>query len=141
MKKNLFSIIIICLACSLLLTISPEKALAEDSKSCPWRIAQIGVGKWGNGKQKATLWIKGSFPILPKSSERPVWYINDRYAGHAQNFFNDKALHNGAHLLSPGQNTIKVQFNKPPYAGTSSTKTISNFSWDGIGPGGYKWFH
>ncbi len=117
-------------------------ALAEEaqSKPCPWTIKSISVGKWGNGKQKARIWVQGSFPIPPGASERPVWYVNGTYIGHSEIFFNSRTLPDSSHLLKDGGNTIKVQFVKPPYNGASNEISISNFSWDQVRPGGYKTF-
>ncbi len=139
MNRNL---VIACLVCIFCLGLSAA-ALAEGAadKPCPWTIKSIQVGKWGNGKQKARIWVQGSFPIPPGVSERPVWYVNGTYVGKSEIFFNSRTLPNSSRLLKEGQNTIKVQFQKPPFNGASNEKTISGFSWDKVRPGGYKTFN
>ena len=115
-------------------------ALAEESKPCPWKITQVGVGKWANGNIKAATWYKGSFPILPGVTERPVWYINGKSAGKAQNQIGMQYLAHSSNKLNPGSNTFKVQFNKPPYNGAYYECTISGLGWNQVLKGGLKWF-
>jgi hypothetical protein len=106
--------------------------------ACPWKISSVQVGKWMNGKNKANIWINGSFPIPSGVSERPTWYVNGQSVGHSKIFFKQRLLEGKSYLLKPGKNTIKVQFKKPPYNGASNTKVISNFNWKDVRPGGYK---
>ena len=116
-------------------------ALAEDSKPCPWKITQVGVGKWASGNIKAATWYKGSFPInIPGVTERPVWYINGKSAGKTQSQVGMRYLAHSSNKLNPGSNTFKVQFNEPPYSGASYQCTISGFSWDQVPKGGLKWY-
>lgn len=108
---------------------------------CPWKISRVGVAKWGNGKPKAGIWFKGSFPIPPGTSERPTWYINGFNVGKAQLLIDSRYIPNQSMLLIEGQgNTIKVQFLKPPYNGASFQCTTDTFSWDDIHAGQQKWY-
>jgi hypothetical protein len=115
-------------------------ALAGESKPCPWKITQVGVGKWANGNIKAATWYKGSFPVPPGTTERPVWYINGKSAGKAQRQVGMQYLAHSSNKLIPGSNTIKVQFSKPPYNGAYYECTISGLDWDQVPKGGLTWF-
>ncbi len=132
-------LLILALTLALLLAFALP-ALAASDKPCPWVITGVQVGKWANGNHKAGIWIDGSFPIPPGVSERPTWYVNGHNVGTAQIHFNMRWIPNSSHYLQDGSNTVKVQFNKPPYNGASNSKTISGFSWDKVRPGGYKMF-
>lgn len=113
----------------------------EEKKPCPWKISQIGVGKWANGNHKAGTWIKGSFPInIPGVTERPDWFINGGGVGKSQIHFNLRFIPNSSSRFKEGANTVKVQFNKPPYNGAFHECTIGGFDWDQVPRGGYKWY-
>ena len=111
------------------------------TKPCPWKISNIAVSKWANGKIKAAIWAHGSFPInIPGVTERPIWIVNGINHGRATTFFNTKRIINGSYSLKPkAQNKVTVKFTKPPYAGASHTYT---FYYDParIPPGGYVQF-
>lgn len=134
------TIVVLFLTVALCLGVTAAPIAQEDG-NCPWRISSIQVGKWANGNKKARIWVNGSFPIPPGVSERPTWYVNGQNVGHSQIFFSQRTLPNTSYMLKPGQNTIKVQFLKPPYNGASFTKTINNFSWDNVPNGGYRTFN
>lgn len=104
-------------------------------------ISKIKMRKWGNGNKKAQIWVSSSFPIPPGVSERPTWYVNGRNVGHSTIFFNERTLPNTSHMLNEGENTIEVNFFKPPYNGASFKKNITNFKWDRELNGGYKSFN
>jgi hypothetical protein len=98
----------------------------EAKKPCPWKISGVEVGKWGNGRLKDSIWIHGSFPIPPGTSERPDWYINGTCVGKSCLFFNLRRLPGGSSYLNDGQsNTVTVKFTKPPYAGASNSLTFT----------------
>ncbi len=140
MRKSTSIFFAICFTCILVLGFSRYEASAEEGKPCPWRISKIQVSKWANGNHKSSIWVSGSFPIPPGVPERPTWFINGNNVGHSQTLFGQRVIPHSSHLLSPGQNSITVRFLKPPYNGASFTKTISNFSWDKVGPGQDKSF-
>ena len=94
-------------------------------KQCPWKISGIAVGKWANGKLKAAIWAHGSFPIPPGASQRPTWFVNGVNVGHAAIFFYTRRIPRGSSYLRPNAyNTVTVKFSKPPYAGTSHSRTF-----------------
>ncbi len=136
MIGNSVKIILMLVLCLGLSTV----AYAGDTP-CPWRISSIKVGKWGNGNQKARIWVNGSFPIPPGVSERPIWYVNGTNVGHSEIYFNSRTLPNASQYLKEGYNVIKVQFTRPPYSGASNEKNITNFSWDEVRPGQYKTYN
>lgn len=110
---------------------------AGDAPPCPWKITKATVGKWANGNKKAGVWIDGHFPIPPGMTERPDFYVNGQYVGKSQVHFQLRFIPNASSRLSPGANTITVQFTRPPYAGASNTLHINNFSWKEVPSGGY----
>ena len=136
MKKTLILLLpALCLAALISIQV-----WAESDKPCPWRISGIEVGKWGNGRLKASIWAHGSFPIPPGVSERPTWFVNGINAGHSQIHFNMRRIPNAVQFLrDKEQNTVTVRFLKPPYNGASHTYTF-HFDPDKIGPGQYKKF-
>jgi len=114
-------------------------AQAEELKPCPWKVTEVAVGKWANGNQKAGSWYKGFFPInIPGVTERPDWFINGSAVGKSQIHFKDRFIPNSSNIFKPGSNTVKVQFNKPPYNGAFFQCTISGFDWKQVPNGGYK---
>lgn len=114
-------------------------AQAEERKPCPWKVAEVAVGKWANGKQKAGSWYKGSFPInIPGVTERPDWFINGSAVGKSQIHFSERFIPNSSSRFKPGSNTVKIQFNKPPYNGAFFQCTINGFNWKDVPNGGYK---
>ena len=119
---------------------TPAFAGEAGNKPCPWTITSIKVGKWGNGSEKARIWVQGSFPIPAGVSERPVWSVNGNNVGHSEIFFGEQALPNASYLLNEGDNSVEVKFVKPPYNGAINVKPISGFSWDKVPNGGYKTF-
>lgn len=111
-----------------------------ERKPCPWKISGIEVGKWMNGNLKDSTWAHGSFPLTGMITERPDWYVNGTCIGKSWPFFNLKRLPNSSGLLRDKQNnTVKVEFSKPPYEGASNTY---EFYYDSskIGPGQHKKF-
>lgn len=114
----------------------------EASKACPWQISKVGFGKWGNGNQKAGTWYKGSFPInIPGVTERPDWYVNGTSVGKSQIQTGMRFIpYSSSRFLSEKDNTVKVQFQRPPYNGAYHQCTINGFDWDHVPNGGYKWY-
>ena len=122
------------------LLLAANLAWTQDDRPCPWTISGIRAGKWANGNHKAGIWLTGSFPIPPGVSERPTFLVNGHNVGKSQIHFNMRWLPNSSHYLQPGANSVTVRFQKPPYNGASSTKTITDFDWDKVPPGGYRTF-
>jgi hypothetical protein len=133
------------MACLILMTAAlllagPAEA-EEESKPCPWEITQVGFGKWANGNHKAGTWYKGSFPInMPGVTERPDWYVNGSCVGKSQIHFSTRFIPNSSNRFNPGANTVKVQFQKPPYNGAYHQCTIEGFDWNDVPRGGYKYY-
>jgi hypothetical protein len=135
MKK----VVMLISAMALFAAFSGLAGLAQAGKPCPWKVSQVAVGKWANGKQKAGSWYKGSFPInIPGVTERPDWFINGSGVGKSQIHFSERFIPNSSGRFKPGSNTIKIQFNKPPYNGAFFECTISGFDWKQVPNGGYK---
>lgn len=135
--------LLLALAASLILALAGP-ALAQDSSKCTWQVTALQVGKWGNGKQKAGLWPKGSFPIPVGVSERPTWYVNGHNCGHSQMVAGGGARmrflpNSSRYLHDGGANTITLQYSRPPCAGVSSSKTVE-VDWSKVRPGGYYTF-
>jgi len=122
---------------------SDKAALADKQAgdaTCPWKIKQIAVEKWGNGKIKRALRAKGSFPInIPGVTERPDWFVNGTPVGKSQIFFNLRTVYGGYNLRDKAENTVTVRFNKPPYNGASNTYKFY-FDSSKVAPGGQRWF-
>jgi hypothetical protein len=129
------------MALALALALTALAGAESTDKPCPWRISSMSVGKWANGNHKAGVWVKGSFPInIPGVTERPEWFINGSSVGKSQIHFANRWIPNAASRLKAGANTIKVQFNKPPYNGAYHEMTITGFDWGKVPNGGYKWY-
>ena len=139
-KNFLLTLIAISLA-----VVFATSALAQDSAVCNWKITALQAGKWENGKKKAGLWSKGSFPIPVGVSERPTWYVNGVNCGHSQLCAgcgsSVQFLPNSSQYLKDGEsNTITLKYNKPPCAGVTSSKSFV-MDWSRVRPGGYYTFN
>ncbi len=99
--------------------------IPTDSKSCPWKITGLEIGRWMNGNMKFSTWAHGSFPLTGWITERPIWYINGTKIGRSWPFFNLKRIPHSSRYLKKGQNTVMVKFFKPPYANSSNTYTFT----------------
>ena len=137
-KKTLTIAIVFCILATALAVVP---LMATAAPECPWRISQIAVGKWANGKAKAGVWIRGSFPTnIPGITERPDWKVNGRAVGKSQIHFQNRFLPNSSSRLGAGSNTVQVEFSKPPLSGAFDRCVIQGFNWKDVPNGGYKWY-
>jgi len=127
--------------CVLALPLSSMVQAEEGTdRGCPWKISKIAVEKWGNGRVKKAMRARGSFPInIPGVTERPDWYVNGSYVGKSMIFFNLRTVYGGYALIDKANNTVKVEFKKPPHAGQSNTHSFY-FDASKIRPGGSRWY-